>query len=381
MGSGAPGSRPISACSTTGRTPSPSTGRGASTRTRSYADYTPGYLYALWPIGLLREVAARWRGRGHHGQPDQAARDHHRRPARLPRRVDGAGAGRVPAPGADRRRGRRLQPDHLVRLRDLGPGGQLRHAVPAPGHARAVARSPRAGRRPRRGRRADQAPARDPRADRRRGHDPARAVAEGRVRRRGRAAPARVRLGAPGHRLDPHPDDGGGRVRHRRRSVRAVRPDGAWRSRRPPPFVESSLLRLVFITAAAYPYLSVNAYNWWALFPVDGKSVASSGGALWMPDSPMPDAAAWGAIGPVPASLVGAALLLGAAVVVAGGRAAPGPAHDPGRRQRPRARLLRRADARPRAVPVPVLRPGRDPVRVLLALADRVRRRRRSPRS
>jgi hypothetical protein len=83
------------------------------------------------------------------------------------------------------------------------------------------------------------------------------------------------------------------------------------------PFLESSLLRLVFSTAATYPFLSVNAYNWWALFPVDGQSVATAGGALWMPDSPVPDAAAWGAIGPVPAALVGAALLLGTAAVVA----------------------------------------------------------------
>ena len=83
------------------------------------------------------------------------------------------------------------------------------------------------------------------------------------------------------------------------------------------PFLESSLLRLVFSTAATYPYLSVNAYNWWALFPVDGQSVATAGGALWMPDSPVPDAATWGAIGPVPAALVGAALLLGTAAVVA----------------------------------------------------------------
>ena len=123
------------------------------------------------------------------------------------------------------------------------------------------------------------------------------------------------------------------------------------------PFLESSLLRLVFSTAATYPYLSVNAYNWWALFPVNGQSVATAGGALWMPDSPVPDAAAWGAIGPVPAALVGAALLLGTAAVVAWVVA-----RRPDRLTilvgvvRARAGLLRRPDARPRAVPVPVLR-------------------------
>ncbi len=83
------------------------------------------------------------------------------------------------------------------------------------------------------------------------------------------------------------------------------------------PFLESSLLRLVFSTAAQYPYLTVNAYNWWALFPVDGQSVATAGGALWMPDSPVKDAAAWGAIGPVPAGVVGAVLLLSVAAVIA----------------------------------------------------------------
>ena len=83
------------------------------------------------------------------------------------------------------------------------------------------------------------------------------------------------------------------------------------------PFVDSSLLRLVFSTAATYPYLTVNAYNIWSLFPVDGQSAASAGGALWIPDAPTADAAAFGAIGPLPAGLVGAALLLGTAALVA----------------------------------------------------------------
>ncbi len=74
------------------------------------------------------------------------------------------------------------------------------------------------------------------------------------------------------------------------------------------PFVESSLLQLVTKTAAVYPYLSVNAYNIWALFPVDGTSMASGGG--WLFDSAAPDATSWGAFGPIPAALVGAAGLL-----------------------------------------------------------------------
>ncbi len=83
------------------------------------------------------------------------------------------------------------------------------------------------------------------------------------------------------------------------------------------PFVDSSLIRLIFSTAATYPYLTVNAFNWWALFPVGGESVASKAFILWIPDSPIPDATTWGAIGPVPAALVGAALLLGTAALVA----------------------------------------------------------------
>jgi hypothetical protein len=83
------------------------------------------------------------------------------------------------------------------------------------------------------------------------------------------------------------------------------------------PFLESSLLRLVFSTAAQYPYLTVNAYNLWALFPVDGQSAAMVGGALWLPDAPLPTGEAYGAIGPIPAGLIGAALLLSVAGVVA----------------------------------------------------------------
>ena len=60
--------------------------------------------------------------------------------------------------------------------------------------------------------------------------------------------------------------------------------------------------------------MSVNAYNLWALFPVDGASMATAGG--WIFDAPVKDAASWAAIGPVPAALVGAVLLLGTAVIV-----------------------------------------------------------------
>ena len=73
------------------------------------------------------------------------------------------------------------------------------------------------------------------------------------------------------------------------------------------PFVDSSLLRLIFSTASTYSYVSVNAYNLWALFPVDGQSMATSRG--WQYDAPVPDASSWAAIGPLPAAVVGGALL------------------------------------------------------------------------
>ncbi len=80
------------------------------------------------------------------------------------------------------------------------------------------------------------------------------------------------------------------------------------------PFVDSTLLRHVLSTAATYPYVTVNAYNLWALLPVNGQSMATSG--LWSYDAPVPDATSWAAIGPLPAGLVGAALLLGLAAVI-----------------------------------------------------------------
>ena len=79
------------------------------------------------------------------------------------------------------------------------------------------------------------------------------------------------------------------------------------------PFVDSSLVRLVLSTAATYPYVTVNAYNAWALFPVDGASMAT--GAGWIADAPIADATSWASIAGVPAGLVGAALLLLIALV------------------------------------------------------------------
>jgi len=73
------------------------------------------------------------------------------------------------------------------------------------------------------------------------------------------------------------------------------------------PYIGSTLLRLVFSTAATYSYVTVNAYNLWALFPLNGESTASNG--QWIPDAPSADVTQWAQIGPFPAALVGGALL------------------------------------------------------------------------
>jgi 4-amino-4-deoxy-L-arabinose transferase-like glycosyltransferase len=82
-----------------------------------------------------------------------------------------------------------------------------------------------------------------------------------------------------------------------------------------PPIALSgpSLVKLIFSTAATYSYVSVNAYNAWALFPVNGTSMATN--SAWINDAPVPDATSWAAFGPVPAVIVGSVLLL--AVIVA----------------------------------------------------------------
>ena len=81
------------------------------------------------------------------------------------------------------------------------------------------------------------------------------------------------------------------------------------------PYVGSSLIKLVLTTAGVYPYLTVNAYNMWALFPVAGQTTASSG--TWLFDSPAKDAQVWGMVGPLTAAAFGAILLLGTAAVAA----------------------------------------------------------------
>ena len=92
------------------------------------------------------------------------------------------------------------------------------------------------------------------------------------------------------------------------------------------PFVDSSLVRLIFSTAATYSYVTVNAYNLWALFPRRRRRA-------WPPTAagsstrPCPDATSWASIGPFPAAARRRRSLLGAAAVrrhpVRSSRAAP----------------------------------------------------------
>ncbi len=83
----------------------------------------------------------------------------------------------------------------------------------------------------------------------------------------------------------------------------------------------SGLIDQIFKTAGGYPYASVNAYNPWALASVDGVGVAANG--QWACDTLIPNPAAGGTfcpdavmIGPFEAVLVGAVLLAAAFLIV-----------------------------------------------------------------
>jgi Gpi18-like mannosyltransferase len=84
------------------------------------------------------------------------------------------------------------------------------------------------------------------------------------------------------------------------------------------PFVDSPLLGQIFSTAAGYPYLTVNAYNLWALVDVGGSSLAANG--LWINDAPI-EGQAFAAVLGIPAVVFGSlgllAVILGTSLVVA----------------------------------------------------------------
>jgi hypothetical protein len=80
-----------------------------------------------------------------------------------------------------------------------------------------------------------------------------------------------------------------------------------------PPFVASGLVEQIVLAGGGYPYLTVNAYNAWAVVPGDlGHSLANAG--LWVCDAVIPQVERCGSgaavFGPVPAVLIGAGLLV-----------------------------------------------------------------------
>ncbi|HEX7222442.1 MAG TPA: glycosyltransferase 87 family protein, partial [Candidatus Limnocylindrales bacterium] len=85
--------------------------------------------------------------------------------------------------------------------------------------------------------------------------------------------------------------------------------------------LRSGLIEQVFKTAGGYPYVSVNAYNPWALAELNGNGLAASGG--WICDVVITNPVPGGPqcpeafmVGPVPAVLIGTALLVGAFVLI-----------------------------------------------------------------
>lgn len=92
------------------------------------------------------------------------------------------------------------------------------------------------------------------------------------------------------------------------------------------PFIRSGLIEQIVLAGGGYPYLTVNAYNIWAIVPGDlGHSLATAG--LWICDAVIPEADRCGSgtaiFGVVPAVVVGAGALvasIGAVLVVAARR-------------------------------------------------------------
>ena len=92
-----------------------------------------------------------------------------------------------------------------------------------------------------------------------------------------------------------------------------------------PPFIGSGLLQQVAVAAGGYPYLTVNAYNPWALVPSDmGISLANS--FQWVcdfagsgsPSTAGSDYCAFGSalVGPIPTVVIGSVLLVATILLV-----------------------------------------------------------------
>ena len=85
--------------------------------------------------------------------------------------------------------------------------------------------------------------------------------------------------------------------------------------------LRSGLVEQIFKTAGGYPYITVNAYNPWALAELDGTGLAKNGG--WICDAVIKNPLPRGAVcetafqvGPFPAVLIGTALLVAAFFVI-----------------------------------------------------------------
>jgi hypothetical protein len=85
--------------------------------------------------------------------------------------------------------------------------------------------------------------------------------------------------------------------------------------------IRSGLVEQIFKTAGGYPYVAVNAYNPWALAELGGHGLAEDGS--WLCDSIIATPVSSGPVcnvavqfGPVPAVLVGSALLIAAMAIV-----------------------------------------------------------------
>ncbi len=74
------------------------------------------------------------------------------------------------------------------------------------------------------------------------------------------------------------------------------------------------LVEQIFKTAGGYPYLSVNAWNPWALVTFDGSGIASN--SAWVCDMIAPACGRAFSIGPIPAVIVGTVLTLAVFVAV-----------------------------------------------------------------
>ena len=144
------------------------------------------------------------------------------------------------------------------------------------------------------------------------------------------------------------------------------------------PFGSSpvGLFRAVAKAAGGYPYVSVNAYNPWALLSKDGYGLAENGfynrSGMWPARSPTrpprsspafqpctserPSAARIVAVCAIVAISRRTALVLDLAPAVRSGRRRPPPARRG--RDVPRGRVLRPADPRPRALSVPAFAVG-----------------------